>query len=74
LLHVQALVRDVLRAVQVQMHLYEPHELLDLAEAAVQLARPSQLWMQVGGLPYPCAQCNWLILMRESGAVRVAVC
>jgi hypothetical protein len=47
LLCLQALVRDVLRAVQVQMHLYEPHELLDLAEAAVQLARPSQLWMQV---------------------------
>jgi hypothetical protein len=46
---VQALVRDVLRATQVQMHVYEPHELLDLAEAAGQLARPSQLWMQVGG-------------------------
>jgi hypothetical protein len=50
LLCLQALVRDVLRAVQVQVHLYEPHELLDLAEAAVQLARPSQLWMQVGNV------------------------
>jgi hypothetical protein len=35
---------------QLHVHLYEPHELLDLAEAAVQLARPSQLWMQVGSM------------------------
>ncbi|KAF6266072.1 hypothetical protein COO60DRAFT_641802 [Scenedesmus sp. NREL 46B-D3] len=46
LTRLRALVRDVLRAVQVQMHLYEPLALLDLAEAAAQLARPSQLWME----------------------------
>lgn len=42
----QALIRDVLRAVQVQMQQYSPQELLDLLEAALQLSTPSSLWFQ----------------------------
>lgn len=42
----QSLIRDLLRAIQVQLHLFTPQELLDILEAALLLSQPSNLWLQ----------------------------